>query len=183
MKVMRQYFTNFPGDDAGSDVHSCQLQVTMQLCFLVLATAAALSQSTLAQEATTEGYNAAGITSFNYPKQISKDQKEVIKNVVQALGGTDISAPKLDSNPNPPDEPPIIKVPDTVSAEWHNIARPAEAKCAVSAYQFFSAASCSPCLLLTAAELPVRARQTCRLLVYMHARALLANCWPWFVHS
>ncbi|BDA41281.1 probable endoglucanase E1 [Coccomyxa sp. Obi] len=105
--------------------------VTMRLCLLVLATAAS-THAALAADVSSEGYNAAGITSSNYPGQISKGQRAVIDSVRQALGSSDITSPKLDSNPNPPVESPPIKVPATVTAEWHNIARPAGATCAVA---------------------------------------------------
>lgn len=119
----------------------CDFQVSRRDCFLFMALAAVLSQAAAEQAAaeqaaaeqavTIEGYNAAGITSSNYPRQISKGQRAVIDSVQQALGSSDITTPKLDSNPNPPVESPPIKVPETVAAEWHNIARPADAQCAV----------------------------------------------------
>ncbi len=101
----------------------------MRLCLLVLATAA-LTHAALAADVSSEAYKAAGITSSNYPKQISKGAKAVIDSVRQALGSSDVQY-SLDSNPNPPVESPPIKVPATVTAEWHNIARPAGATCAV----------------------------------------------------
>ncbi len=105
------------------------MQVTMRLCLLVLATVA-LIHTAAAADVSSEAYNAAGITSSNFPKQISKGAKAVIDSVRQALGSSDIQY-KLESNPNPPVESPPIQVPATVTAEWHNIARPAGATCAV----------------------------------------------------
>lgn len=106
----------------------------MHLCLVLLVTAAALSHAAQLQTANSEGYNAAGITSSNFPKDISKKQSATIENVVNALGSSDITKPKLDSNPNPPPVNPVVKAPQTVSAEWHNIARPAGANCAVRAW-------------------------------------------------
>jgi len=103
----------------------------MHLCLALLVTAAALSHAAQLQTVSTEGYNAAGITASNYPKGTSKGQSTAIENVVNALGSSDTTKPKLDSNPNPPPFNPVVKAPQTVSAEWHNIARPAGANCAV----------------------------------------------------
>ena len=105
----------------------------LQLQLVMIAAASLLTTIAAAEgQAVSQWRNLDDTTSSNFPKRISKEAKAVIDGISQALGGND-PAPLLTANPNPPDQPPPVRVNATLQAPWHSIAHPHGATCEVDA--------------------------------------------------